>query len=56
MTLDEYTNLKKKIVIAVFEKIKKNRKIFHVNVNFRCSDFNQKFAVLFLAYIVLKFD
>ena len=54
MTLDKYTNLKK-IVSAVCEKIKKKRKIFHVNVDFRCSDFNQKLAVLLLAYIALKF-
>ena len=47
MTLDKYTNLKK-IVSAVFEKIKKTkqkkkRKIF------------QKLAVLLRAYIELKF-
>ena len=45
MTPNKYTNLKKKIVSAIFEKIKKKRKIFHVNVNLRCSDFKQKLAV-----------
>ena len=54
MTLDKYTNLKK-IVGAVFEKINKKQKIFHVNVHFRCSDFYQKLDVLLLAYIGLKF-
>ena len=45
----------KKIISAVFDKYKKNEKNFHVNVNFRCSDFTQKLAVLLIAYIELKF-
>ena len=39
-----------------WENQKKKKKIFHVNVHFRCSDFNQKLAVLFLAYIELRFE
>ena len=54
MTLDKYTNFEKKIG-AVFEKKKKKRQIFHVNVHFRSSDFNEKLVVLFIAYIELKF-
>ena len=54
MTLDKYTNFFKTRMSRFWEKQKK-RKIFHVNVHFRFSDFNQKLAVLFLAYIDLKF-
>ena len=43
MTLDKYTNLKKKW------------KISDLNVDLRYSYFNQKLAVLLLAYIELKF-
>ena len=50
MRLDKYNNFQKNHKSRVFEKIKKNP----VNVIFRCSDFNQKLAVL-LAYIELKF-
>ena len=35
----------------VFWENHKKRNIFHVNVNFRCYDFNQKLVVLLLAYI-----
>ena len=48
MTLDnKYTNLKKKSKGPFLRKSEnhKNQKIFHVNVDFRCSDFYQKLAV-----------
>ena len=54
MRLDKYTNLKKKNHWRRFWEILQKRKIFHVNANFRCYNFNQKPAVL-LAFIELKF-
>ena len=47
------TPVKKKSLKSFLRK--SHRKIFHVKVNFRCSDFNQKLSELLLAYIELKF-
>ena len=44
MTLDKDTNFKKKSLII------------HVNINFRCSDSNQKHAVLLLPISSLSFE
>ena len=52
MTLDKYTYFLKN---RRFWENQNKWTIFHVNVHFRCSDFNQKLAVLLLAYIELQF-
>ena len=54
MTLDKHTNFLKNRYIR-FWKNRKKRKIAHVNVHFRFSDFNQELAILLLIYIEPKF-